>query len=420
MALRNVEDIAAYRLCIGCGACAAVCPENNLELIDIEDDGIRPFKRVDDCKDCARCVEVCPGYRLEHCDPEAGTDKDLRGTWGPIREIWEGHASDDDLRFCGSSGGAASALAWFGLKSGRAQSVYHVGPDTHVPWKNATVRATTYKELLSRTGSRYAPASPCEALRNIRDHDEKVVFVGKPCDVAGVRRAQKLDPELSEKIVCVISIFCAGTPSTAGTLSLLDTIGEAPENLDEFRFRGRGWPGYVAVRKRGRKNLEEKVSYKDSWHLLQKFRPLRCHLCPDGTGEFADIACGDPWYREVTEGDPGRSLVIARTVRGSEYLAAAREQGLMTLERSGAYALTGSQSSLAGKRASLWGRLLALRLLGMPIPRFAGFHLFKGWLGSALQQKTRSIFGTLRRGLQRGYYKKRNLREERAGTGLFV
>ena len=37
---RNVIDVARWRLCVGCGACESVCPEQRIELVDVEDEGI--------------------------------------------------------------------------------------------------------------------------------------------------------------------------------------------------------------------------------------------------------------------------------------------------------------------------------------------------------------------------------------------
>ncbi len=43
-------------LCIGCGACAEVCPTN---CISPTDDG-KYVINPDECIDCGACVEVCP------------------------------------------------------------------------------------------------------------------------------------------------------------------------------------------------------------------------------------------------------------------------------------------------------------------------------------------------------------------------
>ena len=42
-------------LCIGCGACAAVCPNNAIELVDGKA-VIDPKK----CKNAFECIKVCP------------------------------------------------------------------------------------------------------------------------------------------------------------------------------------------------------------------------------------------------------------------------------------------------------------------------------------------------------------------------
>jgi coenzyme F420 hydrogenase subunit beta len=44
-----------------------------------------------------------------------------------------------------------------------------------------------------------------------------------------------------------------------------------------------------------------------------------------------------------------------------------------------------------------------MRALGVPAPRFAGFSLFANWLRIPIDHKLRSIVGTARRVLQRGY-----------------
>jgi coenzyme F420 hydrogenase subunit beta len=147
------------------------------------------------------------------------------------------------------------------------------------------------------------------------------------------------------------------------------------------------------------------MTYMDSWGFLQKYRPYRCHLCPDGTGEFADISCGDPWYRRVEEGEQGQSLVLVRTERGREILRGAMEAGYVVLERADPSILEASQSNLRRKRAAIWGRILAMKLFGIPTPRLKGFSLYANWRRLSFEDKARSILGTVKRIIQRGYYR---------------
>ena len=107
--IRNVHDVAAWRLCLGCGACFGVCPEGRVRLADVEDDGIRPFLEAGGCRSCGTCLKACPGVRtsapLRDATSNGGADA-LR--WGSFLEVWEGFAGDPMVRF--EKGAAVSRL----------------------------------------------------------------------------------------------------------------------------------------------------------------------------------------------------------------------------------------------------------------------------------------------------------------------
>jgi len=107
------------------------------------------------------------------------------------------------------------------------------------------------EQLTACTGSRYSPAGPCEGLEQIRNATAHCVFIGKPCDVAALRKYQAIYPEVKDKVMAAISIFCAGTPSTEGTLSVLRKMGISKEKVLSFRYRGCGWPGNAVAQETG-------------------------------------------------------------------------------------------------------------------------------------------------------------------------
>jgi coenzyme F420 hydrogenase subunit beta len=408
--IRNAYDVARWRLCVGCGVCSYVCLNRNIVLSDVVHDGIRPFLKKNDCSSCDICLRVCPGLETSHngWNELQKVDGKLKRGWGPVLELWEGYAVDTNIRFNGSSGGLVSALALYCLEREGMGGVLHIEKDEFLPWKNKTGISRNRFDILAKTGSRYSPASPCDSLDYMERADGPVAFIGKPCDIAGLRKAEALRPEIRKKEGITIGIFCAGTPSTQGTLDLLKKLGVDPDRAEEIRYRGRGWPGNTFVRFKGSK-LTRDIPYEESWGFLNNYRPFRCYLCPDGTSEFADISCGDPWYRTMEPNEIGHSLLLVRTESGRTIVRRAMEAGYIKIHPVSAEALMASQTNLFQKRSAIWGRLLAMRLFGIPTPRLDGFHLFENWMVLPLKEKGRSIVGTMKRIIKRKYYKPKSL-----------
>ncbi len=404
MRIATIKGAASAQLCTGCGACASLAPDR-YRMRDVTDHGRRPIAIGEVHEDATEraLLDICPGVRLEHdrADWSPRIDPSLANGWGPILEVWQGYATDPRVRFEGSSGGVATALALHAIASGTHSGVLHIRSRTDLPWLNETVLSTTADDVHAATGSRYSPASPLDSLHLVRAAEKPTVFIGKPCDVAALHAIAKRDPEIREKIAVTVAIFCAGTPTWRGTLEMLTAMGfDEPSAVEYLRYRGHGWPGDAAARgKIDGKEVEVKFNYDQSWNkILQTHRQWRCYICPDHTGEFADIALGDPWYEPPKEGAAGESLVIARTERGARWIALMREQGVLALSPVPSRVLEASQPYLMSVRGSTWGRLLALRIAGAGVPRYIGIPTFQFWLTRlSFKQKVQSIVGTFRR-----------------------
>ena len=404
--LSRIDQVVAWRLCMGCGACVAACPEKNIQLVDVADQGLRPVVNSAKCLRCGECIKVCPGIEVSHQPFNSETIPELHQAWGPILEIWEGYASDSEIRYKGSSGGAVTALALYCLESKRVGQVLHIGSDREKPLRNVSVLSKNREEIVQHTGSRYSPAAPCQNFDWIENADSQTVFIGKPCDVAALRKAQALNPALKEKVNLAISIFCAGTPNSNGTKQILNDMEVNTNQVSDIKYRGNGWPGETTVTSKGRDEYSCQMPYERAWgQILSNYVSLRCRLCPDGTGEFADISCGDPWYLEIEPDEPGRSLVLVRTERGREILHKAIEEDYIRIEQVEPNVLSRSQKALQRRRSDLWGRLLALRTMRIPVPHFEGFYLFSNWRDLSAGKKFRSIAGTFKRIIQRNWTK---------------
>jgi coenzyme F420 hydrogenase subunit beta len=391
-----IAEVVQEGLCTGCGACAYLAPDR-YRMVDDPERGRRPVLPEPDRPSARRAeaegLAVCPGHRLEREAHDARALPRLAAAWGPVLEVFEGFAADPGVRRAGSSGGASTALALYCLEKEGMHGVLHTAARRDEPVLNETVLSRTRDELLAATGSRYAPASPCEGLARVEAAPAPCVFVGKPCDVAAAQRTRRVRPALDARLGLVVAFFCAGTPSTRGTTELLRRVGvEDPRDVRSLRYRGLGWPGRFAARVRASDGREEirSLGYADCWDFLQRYRPRRCYLCPDHTGELADIAVGDPWHRPPARGEAGRSLVVARTERGRRILHAAARSGYLELEPCEAELLERSQPELLRARRELWGRRMLARLAGHRVPQHRGIPLFSlWWRGTGLRAKLR-------------------------------
>jgi coenzyme F420 hydrogenase subunit beta len=120
--------------------------------------GRRPI-RLEDSSSQGLAMQVCPGHSLGHetaVEGEALSDSALPA-WGPVLGVWEGHASDPEIRFAGSSGGAATALALFSLERQGLHGVLHIDKDPDRPYLNQTVLSSCRPQ--GRDTPRPAPAN---------------------------------------------------------------------------------------------------------------------------------------------------------------------------------------------------------------------------------------------------------------------
>ncbi|MGB3953960.1 MAG: Coenzyme F420 hydrogenase/dehydrogenase, beta subunit C-terminal domain [Brooklawnia sp.] len=392
-------------LCLGCGGCALVGADHGVTMVDYPHVGLRPTWSGEvplAIKD--EMIAICPGAAIEA--PAAGlprpTDPD-EIVVGPAVQVWEGWATDPQVRRAASSGGAVSALAAYAVEQLGMTLVLHVAMDPVQPWRNRNITSTSLAELLDRAGSRYAPSSPVEALKVIEDSDRPCVFIGKPCDVAAVAKLRRVRPALDRNLGLVLSFFCAGTPNTDATLKLAGSLGFAdPDAITNVRYRGDGWPGEFRVRDRS--GREESLSYEESWGALAaRHRQLRCHLCPDGLGELSDVTGGDAWHRR-DQGTDGVSLILARTHLGRRTVEAAIAAGYLTADPSDVHMVVKAQG-LVRRRRQVAIRMAALRIFGRPVPRFRGFHLAAATAQLPPTAVVREFAGMIKRIVTRGYWR---------------
>lgn len=383
--------------CTGCGACAAL--SGGAITMEISAAGVlRPHQRAPIGGEMDKAIsDICPGVRLAQTSRE-GRDHPL---WGPLIGVRTGASTDRRLRHHASSGGALSALLVYLLETGSVDRVVQVAESAASPIENATSESVCAGDVYEAAGSRYAPSAPLAELDRQLARPGKFALVGKPCDIAAARALSRHDPRIAEKIPVMLSFFCAGVPSLIGTQAILERLGVDRTALAGFRYRGDGWPGRCTATLRDGRAAS--MSYAQSWgDILSKHVQFRCKICPDGSGTFADVVCGDAWHCDARgyplfEEQEGRSLIVSRTARGEALVGEAVAAGYLTAETIADDEIESMQPSQANRKRLVLSRLAAMALLGCRVPRFRGFGLTRAALRAGIWPNLRNFLGMARR-----------------------
>ena len=399
----DIEQIKSNGLCVGCGLCAGIGDGQNpaIEMRDSDEGYRRPVKlRQPDTAEERLIDAVCPGLNIQHEPQEF--DAQYHPVWGPLIKARLGWASDSDLRRNASSGGGLSAILQHLLDTGEVDYVVQTAVSDSSPIRNAMTVSTDHAGVFDAAGSRYAPSSPLQAIGEQLDRPGRFAFVGKPCDVAGLRQLARHDPRVNEKVPYMLAFMCAGVPSYRGTSALLSQMGVEDESeVEAFRFRGDGWPGFATARLGN--GTQYRMDYDTSWGtILNRHLQFRCKICPDGIGEFADIVCADGWHlddagRPLFEEQEGRSLVLTRTKKGEGLLSRAMESGRLQTEPVAIESIERMQPFQARRKGLVLSRFAAMALTGRRRPRFRKLELAGNARKLGVKQNAKSFLGTLRR-----------------------
>lgn len=364
----KIKEVLNNDLCLGCGLCESVFGKTKI-MIDYDKNGfLRPKLLKELNKEEENLFgKLCPGAIIKH-----KTTKGHDAFLGKFKYISTGFASNENIRYGGSSGGVVTGLAYYLLAEDKVDCVIQIGASKKEPIRNEVKIITCKQDLLSNSGSRYAPSATLINIKEIIDDvgKNRIALIGKPCDIVGVRNLMKNSNVARTKIKFLISFMCAGLPSLKGSLNLLNEFGVHEKDVKSLKYRGDGWPGNFKVEDR-HGNIYRK-SYNESWGTeLNKHLQFRCKICPDGTGEFADITCADAWESSNNgypsfEERPGQSLIICRTKEGNELLLGAIKKDYIKLSKKKLIVseVKKMQPYQVNRKKNLLPRLIAVKLAG--------------------------------------------------------
>lgn len=347
-------------------------------------------------EDDHRIGKICPGIYLRHQDPSSNHHP----LWGPVVRSQVGHARDEEVRKNGSSGGVLSALALYLIESGEVDFVLQIAADPASALRNTAQTSRSRADVLRAAGSRYAPAAPLDRIGEHLSSGQRFAVIGKPCDIAALRNLATMDPRVNAQVPYMLSFMCAGVPSVHGTHEMLKAMGISADEVVSLRYRGDGWPGNARAVTQNGKSAE--MDYPTSWGtILNRHLQFRCKICPDGTGEFADITCADAWHGENGYPDfserEGQSLILARTAAGVDLLSRAERQGAIARHDLPIEQIASMQPYQKARKESVFGRLLAVWARQGWAPRFHQLGIVRASLRAFSVGWIKGAIGTYRR-----------------------
>lgn len=289
--------------CTGCFTCMNICPQNAI-VVSLDECGKTiPMVKEKECVDCGLCSARCPSNAL------------FKG-YIPYK-CYAAQWKSESRKLC-SSGGIATGIYEYCLEN----NIHAFGClfDNHM---NLIIRELrNHDDVKKATGSKYIQSSVGLVYREVKkliDNNERVVFIGTPCQLDGLYHFLGTRPD---KLIG-IDLVCHGTPPAIYFKNYLDSLGI--KNCSSATFRGKN--DYNLCLYCGENLVYKKWQKRDLYYQAYNEGILNrdnCYACRYATSErVSDITIGDFWgldHSTLKSNMQGKvSLVLLNTDKGLEF-----------------------------------------------------------------------------------------------------
>lgn len=312
----NMNNINENDYCCGCGGCLSICPNDCIDLIQDENGFWKARCHEKECILCGRCTQVCPILNTS-----GKTDK--------TNSVFAAVTKEKAIYERSASGGVFSHAARYILTCNGY--VFGCGYSNNIKAMHKEVNSLSGLDDLCR--SKYVQSymgRTYERAKNRLCSGAMVLFVGTPCQVAGLKNMLNKNYDN----LFLIDLVCHGVPSPEMFEKNIEYIEKkCGKKLKRYEFRKKTskFPDvysftYTYTDGSTKIGPYYKDAYFNAFYSLQSLNEC-CYICPyaceERTGDLTigDFGWGKKYHSEF--GDySDLSCVLVNTKKGKELLSA--------------------------------------------------------------------------------------------------
>lgn len=305
-------NIDSLEKCCGCAACVNACPKQCITMLPDRKGFFYPQVDINLCIHCDLCEKVCPFINnTEYSYPilvEAACSK----------------SSEEVKR--SSSGAICHELSRYFINN--ESVVYGAAWTNDLAIKH--IRATNNIDLERIRCSKYLQSQIDDTFQLVKadlNNRKKVLFIGSPCQVAGLKLYLRKDYEN----LTTVDFVCHGVPSQTIFNRIIADIEKHNDSIVQgvnFRSKKESWREYgIEYHLQSSKILYIRHSKSLFFRGFMSNLYLRdcCHKCPfTKNRNCSDITVADLWgvefIRPDIDSNTGMNLVMVRSPRGRKLL----------------------------------------------------------------------------------------------------
>jgi len=319
----TVQTIIKSDLCVSCGACSHICPNNNIsilynELLTKWNANVLNINACTSCNGKSNCVAVCPSAGVDYMRLCNSNENNLLGK---IKNVYNGSSANNMRRHHSSSGGFIKDICQSLLNRGEIQGIVSI---TH--GKDLEYYPEIITDVSKMPNSIYHNINFENAVNLLRDAVGEYLVIGLPCHITSLKLLanKKKMNFLTKKIKLTIALICGYTFDRCSA--------HAFAHYNKFDMKEISYREDGRYRKTRISNVRNSVIFpaRNPKNIIEQinnmifFDPFlaqtACLYCVDHIGYCADLVVGDAWQQRYIHDTIGTNLIISRTEIGEDAL----------------------------------------------------------------------------------------------------